>query len=185
MTLELPREYILFDTEYTSWADDRLHVPREPWQHKEIIQIGALYVVGLEEKESFEVVVKPTRNPQLSDFIIELTGITQNQVDEGAPLEEAVNDFYIFSRGLPVYAYGSDNDVVQKNCELVGIPYPFKEGQCHSLRSTLKPLLEERDVDADAYTSGTLIEAFGKKGEPAHDALSDMRNLLEVLKLLQ
>lgn len=184
MTLELPKEFILYDTEYTSWADDRLKIPREPWQHKEIIQIGALHVVDLEEKASFEVIVKPVKNPKLSDFIIELTGISQIQVDTGTTLTQALTEFSAFAKNLPLYAYGEDANVIKANCDLLSVPFPFSMERCNNLRPTMKVILEERGIDYFAYSSGTLIEAFGKKGEHAHDALNDMRNLLEVIKLL-
>ena len=40
--------------------------------------------------DTFHVYIKPTMNPQLTDFCKELTGITQEQVDEGIHVTEAI-----------------------------------------------------------------------------------------------
>ena len=56
---------------------------------KKIIQIGAVVgnITTGEILETLSIIVNPKE--QLTDFIIGLTGITQNDVDNGVTLEEA------------------------------------------------------------------------------------------------
>ncbi len=183
MKLGLPSEFVLFDLEWTSWEGFMQSNWQMPGKYREVIQIGALKVGNnLEEKDFLSVFIKPTKNPELSPFIIGLTGITQAQVESGTTLEQAVAEFSLFTGNLPMYSYGDDAEVLKANCELLDMSFPFALEQCNNLRPQMKLVLEERGIDYSAYSSGTLIEAFGKKGGRAHDAVNDMRNLLEVIK---
>lgn len=44
----------------------------------------------------FQTYVKPVLNPQLFPFCTELTGITQEQVDSGIPLSEALAKIHLW-----------------------------------------------------------------------------------------
>jgi inhibitor of KinA sporulation pathway (predicted exonuclease) len=186
---ELPPQFILFDTEYTAWEGSRESDWKKPGQYKEIIQIGALKVEGatLAEKGEFSIFVKPVKNPELSDFITNLTGITQEVVDsKGVSLENALLNFSKFVGDLEMYSYGIDAQVIKENCDLLGIDFPLKMESCHNLRPMMYPELAARNIPGyESYTSGTLLEAFGKEGGRAHDAVNDMRNLLVVLRELR
>lgn len=188
MTYSFPDKFILWDTEYTSWEGAKESDWGGPNQFREIIQIGAIQVDGktLTEEESYSAYVKPVKNPQLSNFIIKLTGITQIEVDtKGVSLEEALMPFVEFAKNLPLYAYGPDAEIVEANCALLNIPFPLPKEQCINIRPILRPLVEVRGIDYTKYSSGTLIEAFGKTGERAHDAVNDMRNLLLAIRELK
>jgi DNA polymerase III epsilon subunit-like protein len=187
MNLDLPTEFVLFDLEWTSWEGFMQSNWQMPGKYREVIQIGAIKVgEHLEEKGSFDVLVKPAKNPQLSDYVQELTGITQEILDaKGKTLAEAVPEFLHFVSGLPLVSWMTDDaKVLRANCELAGISAVIPN-ESVNVRAVLEPILKERGIDPASYNSGTLIEAFGKKGERAHDALNDMRNLLEVLKEVQ
>lgn len=188
MTLPLPDKFILWDTEYTSWKGAKESDWSGSNEFREIIQIGAIQVDGktLTEEGSCSAYVKPVKNPELSDFIIELTGITQNDIDtKGVSLEAALAPFAEFAGELPLYAYGPDAEIVEANCKLIAISFPLVKKHCVNLRPVLRPSIEARGIDYTKYSSGTLIEAFGKKGGRAHDALNDMRNLLLALRELK
>src|SRR3989344_6626754 len=160
-----PGRFILLDTEYTSWDGSYERGWSGPNEYKEIIQIGAIVVDGksLTEEGAFSVFIKPVKNPNLSDFIIELTGITQEKIDaEGIPLAEALTRFGDFAQDLPIFAYGTDGTVIRENCALLGIPHPFAEGRIQNMRPLVFPVLEKLGIDPKKYTSGTLITAFGK-----------------------
>ena len=102
-----------------------------PNKHKELVQVAALKVntINLKVLDTFEVFVKPKVNPQLSDYFINLTKITQKQVDKkGVSLSQALKEFKKFISGLPGYSFGGDQMVIKKNCQLVKIKYPLTEG---------------------------------------------------------
>jgi inhibitor of KinA sporulation pathway (predicted exonuclease) len=186
MKLEFPPEFILYDTEWTSWEGFMEHDWKETGKYREIIQIGALRVgENLTEIGSFTTYIKPVKNPELSDYIQELTHITQEKINaEGKTLSEALNAFSQFTNDLPLYSWGDDSGTLKENCELIGIPFILTH-QGTSLITLLTPILAKRGIDVNKYTSGTLIKAFGKTGGRAHDAVNDMRNLLEVLRELK
>ncbi|RZC40293.1 RNase T domain containing protein, partial [Asbolus verrucosus] len=79
-----PFDYLLvLDFEATCWS-----VSDTKKSHSEIIEFPVvLYDVKNDEIiDEFQQYVMPTENPKLSDFCISLTGIQQNQVDNGIPL---------------------------------------------------------------------------------------------------
>src|SRR5258708_3499146 len=117
--LGLPDHFVLFDTEFTAWEGSMERGWKGPNEHREIIQIGALKVHGadLSEEDVFSRYVKPRINPRLSEYIIALTGITQEKInDEGVPFEIALEDFNRWSRELPLWSHGNDLPVMKENC---------------------------------------------------------------------
>ncbi|XP_039587800.1 ERI1 exoribonuclease 2 [Passer montanus] len=79
---------IVLDFEATCWADRERRGP-------EIIEFPAVLLntsTGAIESE-FHVYVQPQEHPILSEFCTELTGITQNQVDQGVPLNICLSQF--------------------------------------------------------------------------------------------
>ncbi|XP_054017299.1 ERI1 exoribonuclease 2 [Dryobates pubescens] len=79
---------IVLDFEATCWRDPGRRSP-------EIIEFPAVLLntsTGDIESE-FHTYVQPQEHPLLSDFCTELTGITQDQVDEGVPLNICLSQF--------------------------------------------------------------------------------------------
>ena len=80
---------------------------------------GELFIV-----DSLKITVKPTLNPELSEYLKDLTGITQQEVDsDGVSLAEALSQFYAFCGGgwanfLPTGSFGPDHEVLLENIGL-------------------------------------------------------------------
>jgi hypothetical protein len=74
--------------------------------------------------DRLKLTVKPRLNPTLSEYFINLTGITQREVDEGGvTLPEALRRFKVFCGGawsnfLPTASFGGDHTVLLENIEL-------------------------------------------------------------------
>jgi len=68
---------IIFDLEFTTWAGAQDRDWSHPGEFREIVQIGALRVdaASLEIVGEFDRLVRPRRNPLLSEFFQELNGI--------------------------------------------------------------------------------------------------------------
>jgi ERI1 exoribonuclease 2 len=177
--------FVLLDTEYTADEDSRTR----GWvgEHKEVIQIGVIDVQGSDVRPLQEYVthVKPVLNPILSEFIKELTGITQGDVEHGLSLAAALREINTRFPTGPVYSWGDDGDVILKNCELLNISCPIASERFINLRDTLTPIFHSIGVDPKKYSSGRLVEAFGIPGKRAHDALNDMQNFRLVLQELR
>lgn len=180
----LEQKIIVFDTEYTAWEGSNEREERLPGHEKEIIQIGAVQVETREFKEldSFSVLISPKKNPVLSQYIIDLTGITQKDIEsQGTYLSTALDAFYKWSSSYPLYSWGDDSETIEENCELIGISSPLSRDRCFDVRD----IFSSRGIATEKYMSSTIIEAFGKKkSRHSHDGLSDARSIIDALKEL-
>ena len=178
----MPREFVIFDTEYTAWEGSKERNWTGENEHKEIVQIGAIRVNNLEETNSLMVFVRPAMNPKLSDYFKDLTGIAQNDIDEeGKSLEESLRKFSEWSLGLPLYCYGYDGQIMKENADLVHARFPFVEGRFRDVRE----VFQEAGINVENYHSGTIPKAFGLIPPPdAHNALNDARSILIALKAI-
>ena len=87
-TLTLPQYYVILDFEATCDGD----IPPKP---QEIIEFPSVIVDSKTNTiiSEFQRYVKPIHHPKLTKFCTELTGITQNQVDKGCSIEEAIKEY--------------------------------------------------------------------------------------------
>ncbi|MBE0696439.1 MAG: exonuclease domain-containing protein, partial [Anaerolineaceae bacterium] len=184
----MTQKLILFDTEYTAWEGSQQRRWSEAWEHREIIQIAAVRVAlsgGMVEEASFNRLVRPQKNPILSEYIRGLTGISQAAVDsEGVPFAEAFADFtrFIGEGAYPLFSWGDDPGVLRENCELGGLPFPVFEGGFHDIRD----VLENSGIQTAQYSSGTVWQALELGMDlAAHDALNDVHSLLATLHALE
>ncbi|MET7333550.1 exonuclease domain-containing protein [Nonomuraea sp. NPDC005650] len=109
--------FVIFDLEFTSWPKALEQDWAAPGQLREIVQIGALRLTeDYSVVEEYEALVRPVANPQLSTYFTELTGITQEAVDQdGLSPAAALGDFLGFCRDQSVLSYGNDMVVVGEN----------------------------------------------------------------------
>lgn len=155
-----------------------------PGEHRELVQIGAIRVdtETLYEIDSFDIFVKPSINPILSDFFVTLTGITQEKINtEGVDFTVAWKNFTEWRDGAPAYSFGNDEEVIKENCTLCNMSYN-QEGQFHDICV----VFENNGISTKQYHSSTIVRAFGKEPvRPVHNALNDARCILDGLVLLQ
>ncbi len=78
-------------------------------KNSEIIEIGAIKVVNNKVVDKMDVFVKPSR--PLPWFITNLTGITNEMVDEGLSAKEAIKVFDEFSYGMRLMAHNARFDM--------------------------------------------------------------------------
>ncbi|MBT6050126.1 MAG: exonuclease domain-containing protein [Candidatus Scalindua sp.] len=128
------KEAIIYDLEYTTW----LKALERAWsgknEYREIIRIGAISIdlESLQEVEAFDILVKPSANPVLSDYCIKLTDITNKQVQaEGIELHEALRKFIDFVGGKRIFSYGTDIMEILENLRLNNIAFIAKTLQNH------------------------------------------------------
>lgn len=175
-----PDEFIIFDTEFTAWEGSHERGWSGEGEHREIIQIGAIRVKGLEEVDSFVVYVRPKINPKLSEYIINLTGVDQDTVDsKGVTYEEAEKAFVKWCEDLPIYSFrGSDQEVMIENDDINGLD---RIDDTNYFGVT--DIFEKEGIDTTDYISSTIPKAFGVTPPPdAHDALNDCRSMLLALQ---
>lgn len=183
--------FILYDLEYTAWENVGQTLWMEGTQRREIIQIGALKVDRdtLHVQDHFNVLVKPTINPQLSDFIQKLTGITQADVDaNGLSFDTALKQFSDFCGDAVVYAYGNDAFILGENVGMNRCHVYGALGRRGSMEfASIAPFFHNADPSSKQSNSGRLWQHFGlEKPHDAeeHDALFDCYSILVALRHL-
>ena len=189
-------EFIIFDTEYTSWKGCNENGWVLP-QRKEIVQFAAVKVdlPTLEVKAEFNVFVKPTYNPILSDYFINLTGITNEKIgSEGISFKEAVTEFAAFAGKNDcishVWKEGKDSPgdgaVIKLNLEynhLPDIKLNFK-----NIAPWFKEQYQEHGILVEKQSSGQVAkilerdEHIKRLGLDEHNALYDVYSLLEGIR---
>ena len=183
--LPLEPEFILFDTEYTTWEGAAERNWSGPGEHKEIVQIGAVLVRAdsLCATGHLMFYVLPVINPKLSDFFIRLTGISQETVDtSGCSYSDALARFKGWAGETPLYSWGLDLRVMEGNAKLIDTPFPFMVAPKTDIRS----MFQAHGIDATKYHSSTIPRAFGEEPPPnGHDALNDALSILQGLRALK
>jgi inhibitor of KinA sporulation pathway (predicted exonuclease) len=138
----------------------------------------------MKEISSFDFLVKPTVNPDLSDYIQNLTGISQTQIDVDAidfPL--ALQRFFTFCEGTSyVCSNGDDDRVIIENCDLHKIDCPDTFKNAINLRSLFSKALGMNDSDIHScnLTAHFGLPSVGKH----HDAVEDARGVAAALSHL-
>ena len=139
----------------------------------EVIQIGA---VKLDSKMnicgSYQIIVKPQYFKKLHRHVSELTGITQEQMDEGTPLPEAAERFKKWcGKDFAFLTWGPDD-----------IPMLKENFNVHDIPSTWLDKVYDLQVIFNRQTEDTkkqrsleyAMEYFELEQHlPAHDALND------------
>jgi len=175
---------VLFDTEFTAWPDSMANRWLAPGEFREIVQIGAVKIdaKNLEPVGEFEILVRPRFNPVLSDYFVELTGITNEAVKtRGVDFREAYNLFIAFVGHNRMGAFGRDDLVLRENLVLYGIggapPLPRHRN--------IVPWLRENGIVTAGLHACDVAEVCGVKfSGRKHDALDDARSLALGIKAL-
>jgi inhibitor of KinA sporulation pathway (predicted exonuclease) len=174
-------QIIIFDTEFTAWEGSTQRNWSLDWEHREIIQIAAVKVdltpSGAHVISSFNTLVKPIINPNLSDYIIQLTGIEQHVLENmGVDYPAALLQLHSFcSQGtLPCYSWGNDKRVLIDNCLLNGIQMPDFSAGFYNLHG----IAREAKIDGAHLCSGELASHLGLDLHGhIHNALYDVRSI--------
>lgn len=180
----MPAEVVLFDTEFTAWRGSMERGWAGPGEHKEIVQIGAVKLDArtLEERATFEILIKPQLNPVLSDYLVQLTRITNERIAaHGVSFVDGLRAFRDFAGRRRLYSYGRDDIIVAANASLRGAAdeWPGLTG------TNLKEWLLKVGVPLAGIHSGALARHVGSVAQGvAHDALVDARSLAEAVRYL-
>ncbi|WP_193171558.1 exonuclease domain-containing protein [Nisaea nitritireducens] len=179
---------VVFDLEITAWEGSLARGWSEPDEFMEVVQIGAVKLdaaMPMAERASFEVLVTPEKNPLLSDYFIELTGITNADLSRhGVPFQDALTRFadFVGDAGL-VVSNGSDwSDLVQ-NADWAGMAWPFKDDLFANIRPRLAGAL---GLQESQTVSSTLPQHLGHTAMPgAHTGLGDSRAIALAIRELR
>lgn len=181
--MNFPNNFIIYDLEYTAWEGslDRNWSGSE--EYREIIEIGAIVVnKSFKEIKSFSRLIAPIRNPILSNYIINLTGITNKMLSNKAvTFKKGYLDFLYFINkyAKTAFSYGNDRDVLMENIKMNS----FNTNVNDTLFKNIRPYLEyklnipKNSVDSSLLNDYLNIEGFNK----AHRAIGDCRCILNAI----
>ena len=180
---------VVFDLEFTSWPGSNERNWSLPNEDREIIQIGAVKIEttgDMREVDSFQILVRPLKNPILSDYIVNLTEITQEKVEkEGILFPLALSRFinFIGEHPIDILSNGGDEEVIEENCQIHNIPFLSIFKKSTDLEIYFSEVL---GISRKNCTSGMLPELFRLNNhEKQHDALGDARSISQALRYLR
>ena len=183
--IELPKEFIVYDMEWTAWEGSKERNWSNPNEHREIFDIGAVLVTGddFNNNATYRQLVVLEAVPELPKYSVDLTGITQEKLNKnGIPFNDMLSAFKKFCNNLHIYAWGEDGAVIIENCKLKKLKNPFSPDQIHNMRNVFK----QHGIPAENYMSSTIVEYFGHKNKhTSHHGLDDALNIVEALQLLR
>ena len=139
----------------------------------EVIQIGA---VKLNEKMeicgSYQIIVSPKYFKKLHKHVSQLTGISQEQIDAGTPLEEAAESFKKFLGTEYVFLTWGPDDIpmLKENLNAHGLKSDFIK-ETYDLQKIFN---KQTDGESKQRSLEYAMEYFEiPQRLPAHDALND------------
>ncbi len=143
-------------------------------QNAEIIEIGAIKVVDNKVVDTMDVFVRPSR--PLPWFTTNLTGITNEMVEEGLSCEEALRVFDEFSGDLRLMAHNAKFDMSFIN------RYMEQKLGKKPRQDTMDTLVLSRNIlkGLPNYKLGTLANHFNIDYSGAHRSLRDCEITLDV-----
>lgn len=168
---------VVFDLEFTAWEGSMESRWTRPGELTEVVQIGAvkLDAASLAEIDSFNMLVRPRVNPVLSDYLAELTGITNAAVAErGVDFVVAYRAFLDFVGAARIYAHGRDDSILASNLKLYGwdraLPAPPYSNAIDWFMAQGLDVAGKSACDMAALV-GAVFEGH------RHDALADARGM--------
>jgi len=155
--------FVVFDVETTGIDSETC----------ELIEIGAVKIVNGIYTEKFQTLIKPKE--KISTFITDITSIT-NEMVENAPLaENAVKDFYLFSKDAILAGYNVNFDMkfIEKVANEIGLKFE------NEVQDVL--IYARQNIYASNYKLKTIVKMLGIKLVDAHRAYNDAFATAEVL----
>jgi len=180
-------EVVIYDTEFTTWEGAMQRNWSGENEHRELVQIAA-QKINLQTNEvvsSFELLVKPQINPELSDYFVYLTHVKQAQVDEqGVLFSEMYEQFMQWSGGLKKYSFSqeldsaSDMGVLEENITLYQLPVVLPKEEF----GVVTGVFQAAGINTAEFNSGKLYQAFDiKLNGHQHNAMHDVDSIVASL----
>lgn len=185
-------KFIIIDTEYTSWEGSLEADWSGEGQYREVIQCAfEVFTSGLSMPVKRRCLYcKPRLNPILSDYIVDLTGISQSKIDESrVDIEDISYELKSLSaEGFVFLSWGNDLGVVAENLRL----YDGQNSQAVPLRwIDVRDILRAVGYNTDGYFSSSswqLVDCLPPRklsGYGPHNAAYDVEVIRNVLNAVE
>ena len=153
-------------------------------EYTEVVQIGAVKLDGetLAEIDTFEILVRPRVNPVLSDYLVALTKITNEDLARrGVDFIVAYRAFLDFAAEAVCFAHGRDDLILLDNLKLYG----WEKGLPLPRYNNAVTWFAEQGIDLKGKRACDVAEAAGTTFEGhKHNALADARGVAAGFRVL-
>jgi inhibitor of KinA sporulation pathway (predicted exonuclease) len=174
----------VFDLEFTAWEHSLAERWMRPGEFREVVQIGAVKIDArtFAPLDELNLLVKPRINPVISDFLVQLTGVTNEAIAErGIDFADAYARFTAFAEGGTICAFGRDDLVLEWNLEFYGI----RNAQPLPRHLNAAQWLRDNGIATKGFHACDVAGLCGAKFEGReHDALEDARSVTLGIKTL-
>ena len=166
--IDIPNNYVVFDIETTGLDPE----------FDEIIEIGAVKIKDGIKIDTFNSLIKPEY--EIDEFITELTGITNEMVENAPSIDEVLPKFMDFIRDYIIIGHNVNFDInfIYDNLEELNIP-PITNDFVDTLRISRRLIPELKH-----HKLSDLANYFNIDTNGSHRSLKDVEITLEVLKNL-
>ncbi len=156
-----------------------------PRHQMETIEIGAVMVdtANLEIVDEFQTFVKPLRHPILTGFCLQLTSITQSQVDTAPTFPAAIKSWQIWLAQFESAIFGSWGEYDRKQFQQdskyhqIDLPYPVSSNHIN-----LKELFSTTQSRNKRYGMAQALDlAQIELTGTHHRGIDDARNISKLL----
>ena len=177
--------FIVLDLEATCWQGNNMN--RTP----EIIELAAYSVNGYRDWiDRFQRFIKPTAHPRLSHYCLELTGITQDQINKSKRFDKVFPDFqeWLEAHDQPqlICTWGSkDLSMIRDECRTHDIDDSFipKSINLKAQYASIQRL--SREVGLQKALEYSSLEFEGSPHRAVDDAFNTAKLFLQYLDLWQ
>ena len=167
--IEFPNKYIAFDIETTGL---------DP-MYDEIIEIGAIKIENGKEIETFSTLIKPEY--EINDFITELTGITNEMVQNAPKINEVLTRFMDFIKDSIILGHNINFDINFIYDNLINEDMqPITNDFIDTLRLSRRLLPELKHHRLSDLANYYNIDTTG-----SHRSLTDVRITIDIFKNLE
>jgi inhibitor of KinA sporulation pathway (predicted exonuclease) len=144
-----------------------------------------LVAMGDEPIFIYTAFVKPIYNQQLSDYIKELTGIKQEDVDSGHSFCQALDAMYLALKKYHVrkiFTWGPDRLLLKRNCDVLDCDKGKARSLCNMFCDVSKSLSDTCGY-SNVISQHKMCQLFGiTESGDHHNAYYDAVNLSKIIK---
>lgn len=175
MARETRKRAVVFDLEFTAWNGSLARGWSRSNEYKELVQIGAVAIdaQSLKTVDEFEMLVRPRINLVLSDYLVALTGVSNDRLAaHGVDFAVAYRAFLDFVGDATIWAFGRDDAIFAENMKMYGLAMPAPP-----YRNVI-PWMAAQGIDLTGKHACDVAAAAGAPFEGrAHDALADAHSV--------
>ncbi|MBP3619726.1 MAG: ribonuclease H-like domain-containing protein [Clostridia bacterium] len=142
----------------------------------QIIELGAVKIENGNIVEKFSTFVKPTK--PIPAEVVDLTGITEDMVEDAPSIRNVIKEFYDFTRGCVLCGHnviGFDIKFIRREGEDYGLEFD------NDIIDTMKEAQASRKLKITRFNLGAVVKALGLVLEGAHRAWNDAYATAQVL----